>query len=315
MSRWLRAQLRSVTLAGGLVASVGASAAETFEYIHTDALGSPVAVTNANGVVIERTAYEPYGAVVGGQVKDGPGYTGHVSDSATGLSYMQQRYYDPGLGIFVSADPVASSVESFARYAYVGNSPYRFVDPDGRQKREIREATTGSKIKGAGPAAGSRLVVLGGNRGSNFTLENAQERLDTMSAIVSATKDKMESIPNATSDDAAKLFRRVYQKYSEKYGWEVFAEIVRRSGGPFHLSDIGISPSVTPDGIGGFAGMPLYRGINIHTHPLLDGWSTSYSPFSYGDLQTYKVSQSVNYLSDPSGLYILNEKNEPELVK
>ncbi|CAM0122542.1 hypothetical protein SMG44B_30363 [Stenotrophomonas maltophilia] len=30
--------------------------------------------------------------MVGGQATDGPGYTGHVSDSVTGLSYMQQRW-------------------------------------------------------------------------------------------------------------------------------------------------------------------------------------------------------------------------------
>ena len=71
------------------------AAAETITYIHTDALGSPVAETDAAGSVIRRTTYEPYGAVVGGSVADGPGYAGHVSDASTGLSYMQQRYMDP----------------------------------------------------------------------------------------------------------------------------------------------------------------------------------------------------------------------------
>lgn len=62
--------------------------AQTVTYIHTDALGSVVAESDASGNVIKRYDYEPYGAVVGGQVSDGPGYTGHVSDAATGLSYM-----------------------------------------------------------------------------------------------------------------------------------------------------------------------------------------------------------------------------------
>ena len=67
-----------------------------------------VAETDSNGKVIKRYTYEPYGAVVGGQVTDGPGYAGHVSDAATGLSYMQQRYMDPDLGVFLSVDPVTA---------------------------------------------------------------------------------------------------------------------------------------------------------------------------------------------------------------
>ena len=70
------------------LAAVPTASAQTVTYIHTDALGSVVAKSDANGNVIERITYEPYGAIVGGQVTEGPGYTGHVSDAATGLSYM-----------------------------------------------------------------------------------------------------------------------------------------------------------------------------------------------------------------------------------
>lgn len=113
--------------------------AQTVTYIHTDALGSVVAESDASGKVIKRYDYEPYGAVVGGQVTDGPGYTGHVSDAATGLSYMQQRYMDPQLGVFLSVDPVTAyeqPVGQFNRYRYANGNPYRFTDADGRQAAE-----------------------------------------------------------------------------------------------------------------------------------------------------------------------------------
>jgi RHS repeat-associated protein len=114
-----------------LVASF--TSAQTVEYIHTDALGSPVAVTNASGVVIERTVYEPYGQVLNRPLNNRPGYTGHVEDAVTGLNYMQQRYYDPQLGRFLSNDPVtASSVGgNFNRYWYGNNNPYKYRDPTG----------------------------------------------------------------------------------------------------------------------------------------------------------------------------------------
>ncbi|WP_407468852.1 RHS repeat-associated core domain-containing protein [Xanthomonas campestris pv. raphani] len=113
-----------------------AGLAETVEYIHTDALGSPVAITDAAGNVIERTVYEPYGGMVNKAAVDGPGFTGHVADSATGLSYMQQRYYDPQIGRFLSVDPVMAYDNpsgAFNRYWYANNNLYRFTDPDGRQ--------------------------------------------------------------------------------------------------------------------------------------------------------------------------------------
>jgi RHS repeat-associated protein len=90
------------------MAAVSPVSAQTVTYVHTDALGSVVAKSDANGSVIERTTYEPYGAVVGASAADGLGYTGHVSDAATGLSYMQQRYMDPQLVMFLSVDPVTA---------------------------------------------------------------------------------------------------------------------------------------------------------------------------------------------------------------
>ncbi|MGA6147919.1 RHS repeat domain-containing protein [Stenotrophomonas sp. NPDC077461] len=124
-----------VHLAGSLIARRDYTpSSANITYLHTDALGSPVASTNQSGQVIERTHYEPYGAPIG-KVVDGPGYTGHVMDGETGLSYMQQRYMDPQLGVFLSVDPVTAHenpVGMFNRYRYAASNPYRFTDPDGR---------------------------------------------------------------------------------------------------------------------------------------------------------------------------------------
>lgn len=114
--------------------------AERVMYVHTDVAGSPVAWTDSTGVVIRREFYSPYGEPTIGAVRDGPGYAGHATDSASGLSYMQQRYYDPELGVFLSADPVSALVDpwrDFCRYCYARNNPFLFTDPDGRQVMKI----------------------------------------------------------------------------------------------------------------------------------------------------------------------------------
>jgi RHS repeat-associated protein len=125
---------RLICAFSGFLLTAGA-AGETVRYIHTDALGSVVAVSDETGNVIERREYEPFGAQLTPAIADGPGYTGHVQDAATGLTYMQQRYYDSEIGRFLSVDPVSAhggDQRHFNRYAYAYNSPYKFRDPDGR---------------------------------------------------------------------------------------------------------------------------------------------------------------------------------------
>lgn len=127
--------LWSCALVAGLSWLAPASAQTTVRYLHTDALGSVLAKTDANGNVIERMTYEPYGDAVGEGSTDGPGYTGPVSDAATGLSYMQQRYMDPQLGMFLSVASVTAyqkPVDQFNRYRYANGNPYKFTDTDGR---------------------------------------------------------------------------------------------------------------------------------------------------------------------------------------
>jgi RHS repeat-associated protein len=119
-----------------LLLAVAASAqAQTVEYLHTDALGSVVAVTNTSRTVLERREYEPYGSQLTPAVTSGPGYTGHVQDAATGLVYMQQRYYDAQIGRFLSVDPIAvrEKGDNYNRYAYALDNPYRFTDPAGTE--------------------------------------------------------------------------------------------------------------------------------------------------------------------------------------
>ena len=115
---------RTTPLFGGMV---------TTRYQHADLRGSPTVVSSAGGTQIERSIEQPFGAPYDGIYRDGPGFTRHATDAASGLSYMQQRYYDPVAMRFLSVDPVAANAGmGFSRYAYGANNPFKFVDPDGR---------------------------------------------------------------------------------------------------------------------------------------------------------------------------------------
>lgn len=156
---------RLIAALGLCLLSVVASAQTTVKYIHTDALGGVVAITDSAGIMVEaRREYEPYGYQSAPAIQDGPGYAGHVQDVATDLTYMQQRYYDPWTGRFLSVDPVtAYSSEDWRqlnRYAYAFNNPYRFTDPDGRNPVAIG-AIACARIPACAAAATVSIVYVG----------------------------------------------------------------------------------------------------------------------------------------------------------
>jgi RHS repeat-associated protein len=133
-SAWLA---RAVACIGFAFAAMPAPA-QTVTYFHNDAAGSPMVATDANGVVVWKESYRPYGERVSNppaEAGNSIGFAGKPFDSTIGLSYSGGRYYDPGLGRFVATDPMSpnpESVHGVSRYAYANNNPYRYVDPDGR---------------------------------------------------------------------------------------------------------------------------------------------------------------------------------------
>jgi len=114
-------------------------------YLTADNLGSPRINTDGLGNVISRHDYHPFGEDVSTtQRTSGVGYqtdtirkkfTGYETDGS-GLYFAQARFYSGGFGRFTSPDPLAASAhpirpQSWNRYSYVYNNPYRFADPSG----------------------------------------------------------------------------------------------------------------------------------------------------------------------------------------
>ncbi|HEX7955432.1 MAG TPA: RHS repeat-associated core domain-containing protein [Pyrinomonadaceae bacterium] len=94
-----------------------------------DQLGSPAALTDAAGNVVERRRYEPYGDSAGSQLTRHD-FTGRERDSQTGLLYYRARWYDPAQGRFISEDP-AGFAGGLNKYAYVSGNPVSKTDPLG----------------------------------------------------------------------------------------------------------------------------------------------------------------------------------------
>ena len=85
-------RIANAYLAGSLLAEISrplTGNTTTIRYLHTDALGSPIAKTSSTGAIIETSEYEPYGRLLNRANDNRSGYTGHVMDAASGLTYMQ----------------------------------------------------------------------------------------------------------------------------------------------------------------------------------------------------------------------------------
>ncbi len=119
-------------------------------YYTQDNLGSVRMLTDANGQNVRHYDYLPFGedlfAGTGGRTTGmgylpmldftNPRFTGQMRDGESGFDFFHARYYGSYQGRFTSADPgnagaAAGDPQSWNGYAYAGDNPLTFTDPNG----------------------------------------------------------------------------------------------------------------------------------------------------------------------------------------
>jgi RHS repeat-associated protein len=95
-------------------------------------------VLNTSGTVVNHLVYDTYGKLKsqtgGGAYSPFFGFTGKHFDSAVGLQYNLNRWYDPTTGRWTSEDPIGFGGGHANLYAYTANSPVNGIDPRGLQE-------------------------------------------------------------------------------------------------------------------------------------------------------------------------------------
>jgi len=165
---------------------------KTMKYVHNDQLGSINVITDSTGAVLECLSFDAFGKPRNTDGTDTVntiiavhttrGYTGHKMDAEVGLINMNARLYDPILGRFISADvtiDTPSDMQTFNRYHYVMNNPFRYTDPSGngwwsKFKHDVVASRSFQK------AVGAAIMVAG------FAYGIYTEDWTTASYIVSA---------------------------------------------------------------------------------------------------------------------------------
>ncbi|MGI6359594.1 MAG: RHS repeat-associated core domain-containing protein [Acholeplasmatales bacterium] len=114
------------------------------EYFYVkSSLNDIMKIVNSSGSILVTYDYDAYGNII--NVTDNSGinlsyinpyrYRSYRYDNETGYYYLNQRYYDPSIGRFISRDDIGYIDPSDSRglnlYAYCMNNPIMYVDPDG----------------------------------------------------------------------------------------------------------------------------------------------------------------------------------------
>jgi RHS repeat-associated protein len=100
----------------------------------TDKLGSVRLVVNTSGNVLDSITYDSYGNIKSETIPangDRFKFTGREWDSEIGQYFYRARNYNPGVGRFLSEDPLTSVGGDSNYYRYVLNQPTRSGDPMG----------------------------------------------------------------------------------------------------------------------------------------------------------------------------------------
>jgi len=116
----------------GRVALVDVGTGEMYYFLN-DRFGTPQMLTDASNTVVWEGIYKPFGEATvnpNSSVVNNFRFPGQYYDQETGLHYNWHRYYDPGTGRYLRADPIglAGGINLFL---YANGNPINLIDAEG----------------------------------------------------------------------------------------------------------------------------------------------------------------------------------------
>ncbi|MFO1499196.1 MAG: RHS repeat-associated core domain-containing protein [Verrucomicrobiota bacterium] len=106
-------------------------------YYHGDHLGSASVITDSDGALVQESTYYPFGATRHEEkwqdLETHYGFTQKELDEESGLQDFGNRFYHPGLGRWLSPDPLGELGGGSNPYSYVNQNPIKHYDPDGAE--------------------------------------------------------------------------------------------------------------------------------------------------------------------------------------
>jgi RHS repeat-associated protein len=182
-------------------------------YFHTDHIGTPLDVTDEDGQMVWQASYKAWGEVEAYHtqaIEQNLRFQGQYFDAETGLHYNTFRYYDPGVGRFVTQDPIGL-LGGNNLYQYAPNA-LGWIDPLGWAGNPATathityqgiDAATGKPYVGYASMQGNKVGtdVLNYRYGSDFSRFGGQ-----------APEVIYEGYGQSGKDTARGLEQRIFEK-------------------------------------------------------------------------------------------------------
>ncbi len=128
--------LNTINLDSCLISELTGLTTQTTNIVLTDPLGSVIATFSTTAGSAALSGNQAYGHLrynAGGLsgMATSKGFSGQYSDAFSGLDYYNARYYQPAVGVFLSADSKEGNQQGMDPYMYVGGNPETYNDPTG----------------------------------------------------------------------------------------------------------------------------------------------------------------------------------------
>ena len=118
---------------------VSMTRASTASYYQSDVLSTITSLSDATGAIASTYIFDEFGNQTAstGSITNPFRFTGREFDTETGINFYRARYYDQGVGRFMSEDPlrIEGGINFFA---YTLNNPANWIDPLGLEVQECR---------------------------------------------------------------------------------------------------------------------------------------------------------------------------------
>ena len=185
--------------AGG--ARVAMRDGSTLRLMLSDHLGSTAVVTDLYGARISETRFKAWGEdrYSYGTSPTTFKYTGQRAESSLGIYYYGARWYDSSLGRWLSPDsiiPAQQGVMGNDRYAYVNNSPVKYVDPTGHIACDGRDAGEGCSSSNSRFTSEELMAALNYDYGWEVRGDWSTDELDTLYNTGTAIQSYVDGVTN-----------------------------------------------------------------------------------------------------------------------
>ncbi|MFB7651428.1 MULTISPECIES: polymorphic toxin-type HINT domain-containing protein [unclassified Streptomyces] len=207
--------------AGGITAAMRSNQTGTTKvtYLVSDHHGTASLAINRDSTQAFTKRYttpfgEERGKTLYGPWPDDKGFLGKTRDAATGLTHIDAREYDPGIGQFISVDALLETDNSktLNGYSYAAQNPLTFSDPSGMGLACGKGFDTPCPKRPDGSRGNGRP-----NEAVDYSKPTYQEELDTASTLAYFTTVGLAESDAAYVRNSRTVSREEFRQARMKY--------------------------------------------------------------------------------------------------